>query len=74
MTMGGQDVTRMMPRDGNKGGHREDLRFEYQTRRDERLFDVAWLQDDGRRAHFRTTWRRDLALEHARYKTRMEAL
>lgn len=74
MTMDGQDVTRMMPRDSERGGHREDLRWEYQTKRDEKLFDIAWLRDDGRRSHLRIGWQRDLAVWRARYKARMEAL
>ena len=53
---------------------REGLRWQYQTARDERLFEIAWLQDDGRRTAFRAGWQHDLALEHARYKARMEAL
>lgn len=53
---------------------REGLRFESDTRRDDKLYDRSWLQDAGRRATFRATWQRDLALEHARYKARMEAL
>jgi hypothetical protein len=48
------------------------LRWEYQTRRDERLFDRMWLQDDGRRALFLAGWRHDLAVERARYKARLE--
>jgi hypothetical protein len=53
---------------------RNSLRWEYQTKRDEKLFDISWLQDDGRRTHFRTTWQRDLAVWRARYKVRMEAI
>jgi hypothetical protein len=68
MTMGGQDVTRMMPRDGNKGGHREDLRFEYQTRRDAVLFERGWFAD------FRSRWQADLFRERLNFRARLEAI
>jgi len=68
MTMAGQDVTRMMPRDGNKGGHREDLRFTYQTKRDAVLFERGWFAD------FRQRWQADLEDWHWQFRSKLEAL
>lgn len=68
MTMNGQSVTRMMPRDGEQGGHREDLRWEYQTIRDTRLFEAGWFAD------FHARWRADLKRERHQFRSRMEAL
>jgi hypothetical protein len=61
MTMSGQDVTKMV-------GLREDLRFEYQTKRDERLFRAGHFAD------FRERWRKALEAERLIFKARMEAL
>ena len=61
MTMAGQDVTKMV-------GLREDLRFEYQTKRDDRLYEAGWFTD------FRARWRADLERERLTFHARMEAL
>lgn len=59
MTMDGQDVTKMV-------GLRENLRFGYQTVRDERLYREAWFSD------FRERFR--AALSDARIAGRLNAL
>lgn len=59
--MGGQDVTPMV-------GERTDLRWEFQTKRDERLYRAGWYAD------FRGRWKADLDREHWQFRSRMEAL
>jgi hypothetical protein len=61
MTMDGQDVTKMV-------GENTDLRWEYQTKRDERLFRASWYVD------FRARWKADLEREHQQFRSRMEAI
>jgi hypothetical protein len=61
MTMGGQDVTKMV-------GERTDLRWEFQAVRDERLFHVAWFAD------FKERWQDDLYRERLNFQARMDAI
>lgn len=60
MTMSGQDVTRM-------AGH-ESTRWEYQTKRDNRLFEQGWFAD------FRSRWQADLKREHLNFIARLEVI
>lgn len=60
MTMGGADVTRMVENTAT--------RWEYQTKRDERLFHAAWFAD------FKERWKHDLYTERLNFQARMDAL